>query len=924
MIANRTRTLRESFVRVWLRSLVLLWLAVSISQAQQRNQPIPSALATAASLGDNLSLQELTGLAGAGNVEAQNELGRIYFIAAGVPRDLINAAMWYSLSAAQGDKIGTQGKALADVEMTGSQRNKVRDLVRAWDVKPGAGGIPSPKGAIAKSRDLMSHGQPIAAADLLLRILAKYPLDKQLLKERIELGKKSSALAYTAGKSSTSPPVAMKWFAKAIEYDPANTGAQSEYASLQKTSEAAQVIVKRAIDEALRGDDDLAAATLQSISPFKNEFGDLFASAENALSDSRQARKVKSLWEAGQIEESLTELLKLKQGGEPSSFAGRVAAQTRAEAARYFLSMASNNPAENRGSDLLQRGKFITRALEISPSPEIQRVANENAIALRSRLDSMTQVLTYTSSPFRRRVVRAAEAAAGLTSALGLNDPVAGGGSASPLTITVADPDRCLKGTMESDLRASLSGALEPVRKEFGADMAIAVGKFSCPTLDVPKQDSERVNSTMIVGYNQLANPDYAQVSAQLASAQAELNRAAAENRATPNFASGFALGLAQGRVGRLRNALASIQPYTSSPIIQPYQYERFRSVRAAEISAVFTLRSATGDYVTEGTIRGKADSSGTGIAGVLPSDNSTARDITPNLQSLESVYVTASLQFVTNLSSAVSGAASGYFGMLASDKSRSPGDRLGAMLYSLDLGNQNIDLDLSHTMLNQFRDALLSTEESLKAFSEGLSLPFPEQASKSEKSQGENRNSETVPLERVIQGVAAIETDTGASGSGFFVGPKCSVITNEHVVHGASTIILRTSGKGLYVAQVLFSDADRDLALLTTNASQCLALLLEPQNTIAVGDEVFAIGNPLGQEGTVTRGIVSALRNMTDGARYVQTDASLNPGNSGGPLVNRAGHVIGVNTFKLKDSSGLNFAISVLDVRSVLDRYLQ
>lgn len=146
--------------------------------------------------------------------------------------------------------------------------------------------------------------------------------------------------------------------------------------------------------------------------------------------------------------------------------------------------------------------------------------------------------------------------------------------------------------------------------------------------------------------------------------------------------------------------------------------------------------------------------------------------------------------------------------------------------------------------------------------------------------------------------------------------------MTNEHVVSKAKTIVLRTAKHNLFVAQVLAADNLRDLAFLSTNADVCIPLHLET-GTAHVGTAVFAVGNPLGLEGTVTKGIVSANRTDSSGIRFVQIDASLNPGNSGGPLVNQQGGVLGVNTFRLKDTAGLNFAVAASEVQTAFARFL-
>jgi S1-C subfamily serine protease len=146
--------------------------------------------------------------------------------------------------------------------------------------------------------------------------------------------------------------------------------------------------------------------------------------------------------------------------------------------------------------------------------------------------------------------------------------------------------------------------------------------------------------------------------------------------------------------------------------------------------------------------------------------------------------------------------------------------------------------------------------------------------------------------------------------------------VPTQVVISGATTIVLKTSTRRLYLGQVLARDTVRDLAILTTNAPDCFELVLEDA-TVGIGTEVFAVGNPLGLEGTVTRGIVSATRITSSGVKYIQIDAGLNPGNSGGPLVNQRGRVLGVTTFKLKGYEGLNFAVAADEVRAAFGRLL-
>jgi putative serine protease PepD len=156
---------------------------------------------------------------------------------------------------------------------------------------------------------------------------------------------------------------------------------------------------------------------------------------------------------------------------------------------------------------------------------------------------------------------------------------------------------------------------------------------------------------------------------------------------------------------------------------------------------------------------------------------------------------------------------------------------------------------------------------------------------------------------------VAYISAETGegtATGSGFVVSSDGKIITNEHVVDGATsvTVKLGTNGKE-QTAQVLGADASKDLALLKVDpgSAKLHALSFGDSSDVQVGDNVYAIGNPYGLDHTLTSGIVSALNRdiqAPSGATIpgaIQTDAALNPGNSGGPLLDADGKVVGVNS---------------------------
>jgi hypothetical protein len=173
-----------------------------------------------------------------------------------------------------------------------------------------------------------------------------------------------------------------------------------------------------------------------------------------------------------------------------------------------------------------------------------------------------------------------------------------------------------------------------------------------------------------------------------------------------------------------------------------------------------------------------------------------------------------------------------------------------------------------------------------------------------------------TRPLEEVVSrasaAVVAIETTSGR-GTGFFVTSEL-VVTNAHVVQSQSFVTVRLAGGRTIPGRVERSSPDVDLAVVRTNvpAHDMQILQLGSARSVRPGQEVIAIGSPLGLQNTVTRGIVSALR-TAGGVALIQTDAAINPGNSGGPLLDRDGRVIGINTLKLaRGAESIGFAVAV------------
>jgi S1-C subfamily serine protease len=164
--------------------------------------------------------------------------------------------------------------------------------------------------------------------------------------------------------------------------------------------------------------------------------------------------------------------------------------------------------------------------------------------------------------------------------------------------------------------------------------------------------------------------------------------------------------------------------------------------------------------------------------------------------------------------------------------------------------------------------------------------------------------------------------------GSGFVIDTEGHILTNFHVVEGARQVEVTTSDKKKYKAQIIGTDPVHDLAVIQIPNKSVPQAEIGDSKSLVVGQKVYAIGNPFGLSGTMTRGIISSIRSLKGQRGFIdeaiQTDAAINPGNSGGPLLNARGQVIGINTMILtggvEQSAGIGFAIPINTAKAVLD----
>ncbi len=175
--------------------------------------------------------------------------------------------------------------------------------------------------------------------------------------------------------------------------------------------------------------------------------------------------------------------------------------------------------------------------------------------------------------------------------------------------------------------------------------------------------------------------------------------------------------------------------------------------------------------------------------------------------------------------------------------------------------------------------------------------------------------------VEDVVKSIVTIKTNLN-QGTGFLIDEKGYVITNHHIMENAVSAGIYTYEGESHQVKLIGEDKTMDLILLKIEGNFEKLDFIDKSEDVSVGEKVIAIGNPLGLQFSVSEGIVSAIhrKGPNNIEAYIQTDAALNPGNSGGPLINKEGNVIGINNFKISSGESLGFALESDNIKETIN----
>jgi len=227
-----------------------------------------------------------------------------------------------------------------------------------------------------------------------------------------------------------------------------------------------------------------------------------------------------------------------------------------------------------------------------------------------------------------------------------------------------------------------------------------------------------------------------------------------------------------------------------------------------------------------------------------------------------------------------------------------------------MDYNELNADIKEMQNNINTLTENLIETRKALESTVEILDVKIGTIGQEFDLLKASAGEDFSGIIENSIPSVVTVKTNIG-QGTGFIISDEGYIVTNAHILTGVKIVEIATYEQDSIDADFIGYNQDLDLALLKIDG-RYTPLKLANSNNVQIGEKVIAIGNPLGLQFSVSEGIVSGIHRpgLNQIEAYIQTDAALNPGNSGGPLINKQGEVIGINNFKIGGGENLGFAL--------------
>ena len=398
------------------------------------------------------------------------------------------------------------------------------------------------------------------------------------------------------------PNSAQDFIQRALSLNPENARAKQASESLSERVATARTRLGEAEAAAYRGDAESAGKLIDSLSAFRTwdksrERLLPFDRADSELKLARMALNLRQLWEDGKIGPAVDALPAFGTMTPDGSFASKTVLEIRRGTVDLLMAQAQSAPTDSVGS-LVKKVNILQLALKAdSSSPQLRPLISETIDRLQRLLSkSVTGVKFARETSAGRLRLGAYNAAAEL---IGGGAPISAPSEvvkqAYPglaINVRVDDPRSCLSAAAKETLESGIAKSLKPVGVSAQAewDLQTSITDISCSRVDIPRQSVQNVNSTYVAGQTQLANPQYVQLQSVLASAEANLNRAYSAYQANPSLVNSYAYGLATRQVRDARSALASTPPYTTSEIMQAYQFLKFEALRSASFKATVRI----------------------------------------------------------------------------------------------------------------------------------------------------------------------------------------------------------------------------------------------------------------------------------------------------------------------------------------------